>query len=98
MIQSGFGQPLGDFMRKPSLERAHQNAPHELDEWHREYHGFFELGTVFTMIAGLLNILAIFDAAGGPVGSSAKPDKTKKKARGDPPAEEVAEEEKSEAA
>ena len=27
----------------------------------------FELGTAFTMIAGLLNILAIYDAWGGPV-------------------------------
>jgi hypothetical protein len=26
----------------------------------------FELGTLYTMIAGLLNVLAIFDAYGGP--------------------------------
>jgi hypothetical protein len=28
---------------------------------------FFELGTVYTMLAGLMNILAIYDAWGGPV-------------------------------
>ena len=27
----------------------------------------FEIGTVFTVIAGLLNILAIYDAYGGPL-------------------------------
>lgn len=34
---------------------------------HKRLHKFFELGTVYTMIAGLLNLLAIFDAWGGPV-------------------------------
>ena len=33
---------------------------------------FFELGTVYTLIAGLLNILAIYDAWGGPVGAVAQ--------------------------
>jgi hypothetical protein len=28
---------------------------------------YFEFGTVYTMIAGLLNVLAIYDAWGGPV-------------------------------
>src|SRR5688572_21691707 len=30
----------------------------ELAQWHMRYHSFFELGTLYTMIAGLLNILA----------------------------------------
>lgn len=38
-----------------------------LAEWHDKYHGFFELGTLYTMIAGLLNVLAIFDAYAGPM-------------------------------
>ncbi len=37
------------------------------NELHRQLHRYFELGTVYTMIAGLLNILAIYDAWGGPV-------------------------------
>jgi hypothetical protein len=74
MIQSGFNLPLGDFMRQPSLIRNHANGPNELDEWNRQYHSNFELGTVLTMVAGLLNILAIFDAAAGPVGSTTKPE------------------------
>jgi hypothetical protein len=39
----------------------------ELSQWHLEYHSYFELGTLYTMIAGLLNVLAIYDAAAGPV-------------------------------
>ncbi len=39
----------------------------ELDELNLKLNRRFELGTVFTMIAGLLNVLAICDAWGGPV-------------------------------
>ncbi|HEY1068581.1 MAG TPA: DUF6677 family protein, partial [Pirellulales bacterium] len=39
----------------------------EVNSLHLELGRFFELGTVYTMIAGLLNILAIYDAYGGPV-------------------------------
>lgn len=35
--------------------------------WNYKMGSFFELGTVYTLIAGLLNILAIYDAWGGPV-------------------------------
>jgi len=38
----------------------------ELDRAHKELGGRFELGVVYTMIAGLLNILAIYDAYEGP--------------------------------
>jgi hypothetical protein len=34
---------------------------------HRQLHHFFELAGFFTMVAGLLNVLAIYDAAAGPV-------------------------------
>ena len=43
----------------------------EVDVWYEKYSRGFELGTVFTMIAGLLNILAVFDALSGPAGSAA---------------------------
>jgi hypothetical protein len=39
----------------------------QLDDWHRRTASGFELGTLYTMIAGLLNILAIFDAYTGPL-------------------------------
>ena len=39
----------------------------ELSNWHHDLHGYFEMGTLYTMIAGLLNILVIYDAFAGPV-------------------------------
>jgi hypothetical protein len=41
--------------------------PDELSKWNYDLGDLFELGTVFTVIAGLLNILAIYDAYGGPL-------------------------------
>jgi len=38
----------------------------DLNEEQRRLHRFFELGTVGTMIAGLLNVLVIYDALAGP--------------------------------
>ena len=56
----------------------------ELHVWHEELHRNFELGTVFTMIAGLLNILAIFDAWAGPVIIVPSPKKEKPKGKSPP--------------
>jgi hypothetical protein len=39
----------------------------ELNDWWKKLHRYFELGTVYTMIAGLLNVLVIYDAYAGPV-------------------------------
>lgn len=44
-----------------------ENHVDQLDMWHHELHSYFELGTVYTMIAGLLNVLVIYDAWGGPL-------------------------------
>jgi len=62
----------GGFMAPPRLDgggraddaNCDQPTAHRL---HRELPRLFELGTVYTMIGGLLNILAIYDAWGGPV-------------------------------
>ena len=40
---------------------------HQLDQWHKQTASGFELGTLYTMIAGLLNILAVYDAYAGPL-------------------------------
>jgi TM2 domain-containing membrane protein YozV len=42
-------------------------APGEVGAWHKNLHRYFELGTVYTVIAGLLNLLVIYDAYAGPV-------------------------------
>jgi len=60
VVQARRAEPFwGGLMAPPS-------SPAELDEWHRRLNKYFELGTVYTMIAGLLNVLAIYDAWGGP--------------------------------
>lgn len=67
--------PFGkDFMRRPSLppqwpdqQQPNHDQPTEAALWQLKHHGDYELGTVLTMIAGLLNLLVIFDAAAGPV-------------------------------
>ena len=43
---------------------ADQPTPHDL---HRQLNRYFELAGFFTMVAGLLNVLAIYDACAGPV-------------------------------
>ena len=85
--------PLGNWMTPPDLvptiEYSSDGKPgppmNELSRWHKEVGPFFELGTLFTMVAGLLNILAIYDAFAGPV--FIKPeekDKKRKKERAPP--------------
>ncbi len=37
-----------------------------LGRWHFDYKHFYELGTLYTVVAGLLNLLAIYDAFCGP--------------------------------
>jgi hypothetical protein len=53
------------------------NRANQLSMWHLHYSSMFDLGTVFTMIAGLLNVLVIFDAWGGPLVPEQKPEEKK---------------------
>jgi hypothetical protein len=53
--------------KDPSDELHIVRHPDELAKWNYDLGEMFEIGTVFTVIAGLLNILAIFDAYGGPL-------------------------------
>ena len=50
----------------PPNVRKHKD-PGDLHFWQKDLGQYFELGTVYTMIAGLLNVLAIYDAYGGPL-------------------------------
>ncbi len=60
LVRQGKAPFLGGVM-SPPVDMA------QLNEWYKTLHRYFELGTVYTMIAGLLNVLAIYDAWGGPV-------------------------------
>jgi hypothetical protein len=62
--------PQGAFRFESVDETDHNHIvqhPDELAKWNYDLGDFFEIGTVFTVIAGLLNILAIYDAYGGPL-------------------------------
>jgi hypothetical protein len=56
------------------------SATDQNGQWNARYGAYYDLGTVFTVIAGLLNILAIWDAWGGPliILPKPKPEKEKK--------------------
>jgi len=59
-------EPLfNGFMAPP--KKFNPDHRDELADWHRDFKFRFELGTLFTMVAGLLNILAVYDAGCGPV-------------------------------
>jgi hypothetical protein len=62
-------QPLfGRFMAPPQIEEGDQTGvPPTLTEIVRKKHFLFELGTYITVIAGLMNLLVIFDAIDGPL-------------------------------
>lgn len=67
------GKPaIGGFMAPP------KNAE-ELAAWNAETASGFDMGTLYTMIAGLLNVLAVFDAFAGPMPPPEKQDKNKAK-------------------
>jgi hypothetical protein len=62
----------------------------ELDLLNKRLNRYFEFGTVYTMIAGLLNILAIYDAIGGPAQSDPVAAKRRRKQDADETAEHAA--------
>lgn len=73
------GQPmLGGLMAPP-------RDAHQLADWHLNLNQRFEMGTLYTVVAGLLNILAVFDALWGPAGESPPKNKSKKSDSEKPP-------------
>jgi hypothetical protein len=80
--------PFFDGVMAPPNQPVRPSDHDELASWHMQYKLFFELGTLFTMIAGLLNLLAIYDAYAGPVlaapdekGDKPPPDENEKRKR-----------------
>lgn len=71
-----------DFMAPPEVSQV-LNQEDELDRLQKRLHRYWEFGTVYTMIAGLLNILAIYDAWGGPAFATALPEKRDEDDEGD---------------
>ena len=64
--------PQQENLRSTFLQSTDQSGnlvshPTEREKWNHDYHYRFEMGTVFTMVAGLMNVLAICDARWGPL-------------------------------
>ena len=70
-LYNGLAPPFGKFMAPPKLyhfDRDHTDrsgVPPVLDELRKKM-PYYELGTYLTVIAGLMNLLVIFDAIDGP--------------------------------
>ena len=67
-VQAYSGQPpmFGQFMAPPKLGHGDKTGVPPLLDVIRQKLPFFELGTYLTVIAGLMNLLVIFDAIDGP--------------------------------
>jgi hypothetical protein len=57
-------QPLWEGFMAPPKEG---NGFDDLSDWNFQFGAAYDLGVLYTMIAGLLNILVIFDAFAGPM-------------------------------
>ena len=55
----------GGWMAPPTQPVDPENSD-QLAHWHLDLSVAFELGTLYTMIAGLLNVLVVYDALAGP--------------------------------
>ena len=64
--------PFGSFMTPPRLQRGDKTGFPPVVDVLRQKMPYFELGTYFTVVAGLLNLLVIFDAIDGPFASRRK--------------------------
>ncbi|MGE0758249.1 MAG: DUF6677 family protein [Pirellulaceae bacterium] len=89
-VRRGNEPLLQGFMAPPRnvVVAANSREEYEADElskWHLRYHSYFELGTLYTMIAGLLNVLAVYDAVAGPVLYATSSGDRKNKPPGPPP-------------
>jgi len=79
MRVKGGGQPLfNNWMAPPRTTQ-------ELNSWHRQLNQRFDMGVLYTMIAGILNFFAIWDACAGPAPSEPVDPKKKKDPKKDDP-------------
>ena len=68
LVQGMRSEPLGTFMAPPRLSKNDPGGVEDdLHSWNYKMPTLFEMGSVYTTIAGLLNLLAIYDAYAGPL-------------------------------
>ena len=71
--------PLWNGFMAPPQQSGKPSERDELAKWHRQLKSRFDLGTLYTMVAGLLNILVIYDACAGPAFTTMVEEERKKK-------------------
>lgn len=86
------GQPVSEAYRQSVIDRDPEIGPQDFDGlrflprqpgdqlslWRRRLGRFFDLGTLYTTIAGLLNLLVVYDAWSGPMRAGANDDDEEK--------------------
>jgi hypothetical protein len=77
------GPTLKDGFMAPPAGPVQPERNDVLGMWHSEYKLGFDLGTLFTVVAGLLNLLAVYDAFDGPVIFHPRKRKKRRPAQGD---------------
>jgi hypothetical protein len=65
-IEGYQGRTLKDGLMAPPAGPVFENENDVLGQWHFELKHLFDYGTYFTVIAGLLNLLVVYDAFVGP--------------------------------
>ena len=60
-------EPLWGGFMAPPLRPVFESEPDEVAAWYARHGAGYEMGTWYTMIAGLLNILVVYDAFAGPL-------------------------------
>lgn len=68
-------EPLFGGLMAPPEQPVLPDSDDELASWHQKLTSNFEMGTLYTMIAGLLNVLVIYDAFAGPFVPASKEEK-----------------------
>jgi len=80
LVKEGLPPRWGGLMAPPNSPSADKpkNNP-TFNDLQKRLARYFELGTIFTVIAGFMNILVVFDAVSGPVIEPERDNKKKKK-------------------
>ncbi len=88
VIQAGIGLPAMPaayqaYYGKPGQFMAPPSSTDDLSQWNAETASGMDMGTLYTMIAGLLNMLVMFDAFAGPLPPPTTKPKGEKDSTGD---------------
>ncbi len=71
--------PWQQFRPFPPPGMLDRTPADQLSVWHKQLGRFFEIGTLYTMLAGMLNALVIYDAFSGPMHPAPRDEKKEKR-------------------